>query len=163
MWRADSLEDLDAGKDWGQEEKVMIEDEMFGWHHQHNGHGLGWTPGVGDGQGGLACCGSWGCKESDTTEWLNWTEPVERSVSFQMLTKEAALQLMWRRVQQRMKWNSWFFSEMLSLVRAVEMVNLFLLKSLIIINNLSQWERNAMGKKKLWWIIRNMVKISIRE
>ena len=54
---------------------------------------------------------------------------------------------MWRREQQRMKWNSWFFSEMLSLVRAVEMVNLFLLKSLIIINNLSQWERNAMGKK----------------
>ena len=37
----------------------MTEDEMVGWHHQHNGHGFGWTPGVGDGQGGLACCGSW--------------------------------------------------------------------------------------------------------
>ena len=50
------------------------EDEMVGWHHQLNGHGFGRTPGVGDGQGGLACCGSWGCQESDTTEWLNWTE-----------------------------------------------------------------------------------------
>ena len=44
----------------------MKEDEMVGWHHQLNGHGSGWTPGVGDGQGGLACCGSWGHKELDT-------------------------------------------------------------------------------------------------
>ena len=66
--------DLDAGKDWGQEEKGTIEDEMAGWHHQLNGHGFGWTPGVGDGQGGQACCGSRGRKESDTTERLNWTE-----------------------------------------------------------------------------------------
>ena len=66
--------DPDAGKDWGQEEKVMTGDEMVGWHHRHNGHGFGWTPGVGDGQGGLVCCSSWGHKESDTTEWLNWTE-----------------------------------------------------------------------------------------
>ena len=65
--------DPDAGKDWGQEEKGTTEDEMAGWHHQHNGHGFGWTLGVGDGQGGLACCGSWGCKELDTTERLNWT------------------------------------------------------------------------------------------
>ena len=49
----------------------MTEDKMLGWHHQLNGHGFGWTPGVGDGQGGLACCGSWGRKESDTTERLN--------------------------------------------------------------------------------------------
>ena len=63
--------DPNAGKDWGQE-KGMTEAEMVGWHHQLNGHGFGWTPGVGDGQGGLACCGSWGHKESDTTEWLNW-------------------------------------------------------------------------------------------
>ena len=62
--------DPDAGKDRRQE-KGMIEKEMVGWHHQLNGHGFGWTPGVGDGQGGLACCGSWGCKESDTTERLN--------------------------------------------------------------------------------------------
>ena len=68
MRRVDSLEKTDAGRDWGQEEKGMTEDEMVGWHHPLDG--LGWTPGVGDGQGGLACCGSWGCKESDTTEQL---------------------------------------------------------------------------------------------
>ena len=45
-----------------------------GWHHRLNGHGFGWTPGVGDGQGGLACCSSWGPKELDTIEQLNWTE-----------------------------------------------------------------------------------------
>ena len=45
---------------------------MAGWHHQLIGHGFGWIPGVGDGQGGLACSDSWGCKESDTTERLNW-------------------------------------------------------------------------------------------
>ena len=66
--------DSDAGKDWGQEEKGTTEDEMVGWHHQIDGHGFGWTPGVGDGQGALACWGSWGRQESDTTERLNWTE-----------------------------------------------------------------------------------------
>ena len=66
--------DPDAGRDWGQEEKGTTEDEMAGWHHQLDGHGCEWTPGVGDGQGGLACCDSWGCKESDMTEWLNHAE-----------------------------------------------------------------------------------------
>ena len=66
--------DSDAGRDWGQEEKGTTEDEMAGWHHWLNGRRSGWTPGVGDGQGGLACCDSWGRKESDTTERLNWTE-----------------------------------------------------------------------------------------
>ena len=66
--------DPDAGKDWGQEEKGTTEDEIVGWHHWLNGHEFGQTPGAGDGQGGLACCGSWGRKESDTTERLNWTE-----------------------------------------------------------------------------------------
>ena len=66
--------DSDAGRDWGQEEKGMTEDEMAGWHHWPDGCEFEWTPGVGDGQGGLACCDSWGRKESDTTEWLNWTE-----------------------------------------------------------------------------------------
>ena len=65
--------DPDAGKDWGQE-KGTIEDEMVGWHHWLNGHGFGWAPGVGVEQGGLACCSSWGCKELDATERLNWTE-----------------------------------------------------------------------------------------
>ena len=49
----------------------MIEEEMVRWHHQLNGHGFGWTPRVGDGQGGLVCCGSWCRKESDTTDQLN--------------------------------------------------------------------------------------------
>ena len=58
----------------GQEEKGTTEDEMAGWHYQLDGHEFEWTPRAGDGQGGLACCNSWGHKESDTTEWLNWTE-----------------------------------------------------------------------------------------
>ena len=66
--------DSDAGRDWGQEEKGTTEDEMAGWHHWLNGCEFGWTLGVGDGQEGPACCSSWGCKESDTTERLNWTE-----------------------------------------------------------------------------------------
>ena len=66
--------DSDVGRDWGQEEKGMTEDEMAGWHHWLDGHESEWTLGVGDGQGGLACCDSWGRKELDTTERLNWTE-----------------------------------------------------------------------------------------
>ena len=63
-----------AGKDWGQEEKGTTEDEMVGWHRWLDAHGFGWTPGIGDGQWGLAFCDSWGFKQSDITEWLNWTE-----------------------------------------------------------------------------------------
>ena len=69
--------DSDAGRDWGQE-KGMTEDEMAGWHHRLDGHEFGWTPGVGDRQGGLVCCNSWGRKESDMTEPLNWTEAAEQ-------------------------------------------------------------------------------------
>ena len=65
--------DSDAGRDWGQE-KGTTQDEMAGWHHGLDGHESECTPGVGDGQGGLACCDSWGRKESDMTERLNWTE-----------------------------------------------------------------------------------------
>ena len=64
----------DAGRDWGQEEKGTTEDELTGWHHRLDGREFEWTLGVGDGQGGLVCCNSWGCKESDMTERLNWTE-----------------------------------------------------------------------------------------
>ena len=64
--------DLDVGR--GEEEKGTTEDEMVGWHHRLNGHGFGWTLGIGDRQGGLACCILWDCKESDMTERLNWTE-----------------------------------------------------------------------------------------
>ena len=71
MQRADSFEKtLMLGKIEGRRRRGQ-EDEMVEWHHQLNGHGFGWTPGVGDGQGGLACCGSWGCKELDTIKRLN--------------------------------------------------------------------------------------------
>ena len=65
--------DPDTGKDWGQEEKGMTEDEMVGWHHRLNGHELKQATGAGDGQGSLACYSPWDCKESDITEQLNWT------------------------------------------------------------------------------------------
>ena len=74
MWRVDSLEKTYAGRDWGQEEKGTTEDEMAGWHHWLDGYESEWTPGFGDGQGGLVCCDSWRRKESDMTEWLNWSE-----------------------------------------------------------------------------------------
>ena len=74
--------DPDARKDWGQEEKGMTEDEMAGRHHRLDGLGFEWTPRVGDGQGGLVCCDSWGCKESDMTERLDWTE-----ISFHQVAK----------------------------------------------------------------------------
>ena len=73
--------DLDAVRDWGQEEKGTTEDVMVGWHHWLDGHEFEWTPGVSDGQGGLVCCDSWGHKESDTTEWLNWTELIVHVVA----------------------------------------------------------------------------------
>ena len=74
IWRVDTGKDPDAGRDWGQEEKGTTEDKMAGWHHQLDGHEFEWTPGVGDRQGGLACCNSWGRKESDMTDRLNWTD-----------------------------------------------------------------------------------------
>ena len=74
--------DSDAGRDWGQEEKRTTEDEMAGWHHRLDGLESEWTPGVGDGQGGLVCWDSWDCKESDTTEWLNWTDWTELLFNF---------------------------------------------------------------------------------
>ena len=72
--------DSDAGRDWGQEEKGTTEDEMAGWHHRLDGHGFGWTLGVGDAQGSLACCNSWGHKELDTTKRLYWTELMVKVV-----------------------------------------------------------------------------------
>ena len=72
--------DSDAGRDWEQEEKVATEDEMAGWHHGLDGRESEWTPGDGDHQGSLACCDSWGRKESDMTERLNWTELKEIKV-----------------------------------------------------------------------------------
>ena len=66
--------DPDAGNNWGQEEKRMIEDEMVGWHYQLNGHGFGCTPGVGDRQAGLGCCDSRDRKELRMAGRLNWIE-----------------------------------------------------------------------------------------
>ena len=66
--------DPDAERDWGQEEKGTTEDGIVGWHHRLNGHEFERTPGVGCGQGGLACCSPWDRKQSDTTEQLNWNE-----------------------------------------------------------------------------------------
>ena len=77
--------DSDAGRDWGQDEKGMTENEMAWWHHWLDGRESEWTPRVGDGQGGLVCCDSWGCKESDTTERLNWTELID---GFKIFTHE---------------------------------------------------------------------------
>ena len=76
--------DPDAGRDWGQEEKGMTEDEMAGWHHWLDGHEFESTLGTSDGQGGLACWDSWGCKESDMTERLNWTEGTQKKQINQM-------------------------------------------------------------------------------
>ena len=74
IWRADSFEKtLMLGKIEGRR-RGATEDEVVGWHHWLSGHGFGWTLGVGNGQGSLAFCSSWGHKELDTTEWLNWTE-----------------------------------------------------------------------------------------
>ena len=71
MWRADSTgKEPDAGKDWGQDEKEVTEDEMVGWHPRHDGHEFEQALGVGDGEGGLVCCSPWGHKESVTTERL---------------------------------------------------------------------------------------------
>ena len=78
----------DAGRDWGQEEKWMTEDEMAGWHPRHDGHEFEWTPGVGDGQGGLVCGDSWGCKELNTTEWLNWYELMSNILALLILKQE---------------------------------------------------------------------------
>ena len=70
--------DPDAGKDWRREEKGSAEDEMVGWHHWPDGHEFKQAPGIGDGQGSLACCSPWGRKESDTTEQLNWTDYIKQ-------------------------------------------------------------------------------------
>ena len=79
LWPPDSKSWLigkvsDAGRDWGMEEKGKTEDEMAWWHYWLGVHEFGWTLGVSDAQGGLACCYSWGRRESDTTEQLHWTD-----------------------------------------------------------------------------------------
>ena len=81
--------DSDAWRDWGQEEKGMPEDEMAGWNHWLDGRESEWTSGVGDGQGVLTYCDSRGHKESNTTEWLNWTELRDTNKMFVLGAKIA--------------------------------------------------------------------------
>ena len=81
--------DPDAEKDWRQEEKGTTEDEMAGWHHWLNRRESDWTLGVGDGQGGLACCSLWGHKELDTTEQLNWTDLLSKPLPIAKLSATA--------------------------------------------------------------------------
>ena len=100
MWRATHWKDPDAGKDWRQGEKTTTEDEMVGWHHRLNGHGFEQAPGVGYGQRSLACCSSWGCKESDLTAWLNWTYPA------------------------RKVWETWDLEKLIYLLKIIQRVNL---------------------------------------
>ena len=96
--------DSDAGRDCGQEEKGTTEDEMAGWHHRLDAREFEWTPGVGDGQGGLACCDSWGLKESDTSEQLYQTElkrklnlwPGSQQVLLIGQVRESYLVISWR-------------------------------------------------------------------
>ena len=92
-----SGKDPDAGKDWRQEEKGTTEDEMVGWHHRFDGHGFGWTLGAGDGQGGLACRGSWGHKVGHNwaTE-LNWATKLNYTPSSQSVWKVKCVNQKWR-------------------------------------------------------------------
>ena len=101
--------DSDPGRDWGQEEKGMTEDEMAGWYHGLDGHESEWTPGAGDGQGGLAWCNSWGCKQSDTTERLNWTE-LERGQGWVFLSQEQQFSLA-RSFPWFLQWRIYFFPQ----------------------------------------------------
>ena len=105
MRRVDSLEKTDAGRDWGQEEKGTTEDEMAGWHHWFDGRESEWTPGVGDGQGGLVYCDSWGHKELDTSERLNWTELNWFSSIYGFISQHGTL---WRSLHRPNKTQSRF-------------------------------------------------------
>ena len=114
--------DPDAGRDWGQEEKGTTEDEMAGRHHRLDGHEFGWTPGVGDGQGGLLCCHSWGCKKSDMTERLNWTDGTGcHDLSFWLLSFKPAFPLSFFTLKKL------FSSSSLSATRMVSSTYLWLL------------------------------------
>ena len=102
-WRI--WKDSDAGRDWWQEEKGMTEDEMAGWHHWLDGRESEWTLGVGDGQGGLACCDSWGCKESDTTERLIWSDLCIHTLK--CLNWATAPMIIFKLRKIYIEWNAW--------------------------------------------------------
>ena len=96
--------DSDAGRDWGQEEKGTTEDEMAGWHSWLDGRReFEWTLGDGDGQGGLACCDSWGCKESDTTEQLIWSERLNLEKAMAPHSSTLAWKIPWTEEHGRLQ------------------------------------------------------------
>ena len=107
--------DPDVEKDWGQEDKGMTEDEMVGWHHWLIAHEFEQAPGVFDGQGGLACCSPWGHKESDTTEWLNWTELTETLGTYNNKVVFLLMNLEIGWVDLKI-WNSWHQPACLSIL-----------------------------------------------
>ena len=90
--------DPDAGKDW-RREKGMTEAEMVGWHQQLDGHEFGWTPGVGDGQGGLVCCCSWGCRVRP-----NWATDMKWTELMLKLNVQYFVHLMWRMTHLKWPW-----------------------------------------------------------
>ena len=98
--------DPDAGKDWKREEKGMTGDEMVGWHHWLNGHDYEQAPGFGDEQGGLACCDSWGCKESDMTVWLIWSESNLKAFA-QQRKPYIKWKIIYKLGENICKWCSW--------------------------------------------------------
>ena len=102
--------DPSAGKDWGQEGKGMTKNGMVGWHHRLNGHGFGWTPGVSNGQGGLACCGSCGRKELDTTKRLNWLMSWLLQIALQCTLECMHLFELWLSLGICPEWVCWIIS-----------------------------------------------------
>ena len=114
--------DSDAERDWRQKGKGTTEDEVAGWHHWLNGQEFGWTLGVGDGQLGLACCNSWGGKESDMTEWLNWTElnkGLWLSQPFTVILWLAGTEAAFFRSCCKVQRTSWLFISLLGLLNDV--------------------------------------------
>ena len=158
--------DSDAGRDWGQEEKGTTEDEMAGWHHWLNGQEFGWTPGVCDGQGGLVCCDSWGRKESDTTERLNWTElKVQLNLTWSMKD------MLWFQLQSyfcpssqtfKPKSESAVFSPSLNIwCVQPKHAQLVLIRTGQTLKNLHQWS-NAGGQTSLAKLTKHFCKITYR-
>ena len=136
---------FNAGRDWGQEGKRTAEDEMAGWHHWLDGRGFGWTPGVGNGQGGLACCDSWGHKQSDTTERLNWTELKE----FVRNTRSQA--------RSQIYWIRTWVEKQISSVAICKLLRKTVLLNIPLIHWFSQdWSRacsvkgNVLAKQRPW-------------
>ena len=116
------VKDPDTRKDWRQEEKGITEGEIVGWHHWLDGHEPEEALGVGDGQGNLACCSPWGCKESDTTEQLNWTEKEDRPEgATRMRTKDSKVVIHTKEIQ-KIQWG--LETRAISLVTVLEVRSL---------------------------------------